>query len=107
MYTVKLLPSAQRDVREIAVYISGVLGNPQAAISQSERLFDGIKSLSSFPYRRPVYAPLKALKHEYRALRVDRYLIFYWVNDAELEVVVARVLYGRADITHRFVSKGD
>lgn len=46
------------------------------------------------PYRRRVYAPLRELVHEFRAIDVGNYLLFYWVEE-ELErvVTVARILF--------------
>lgn len=102
MYRVEILPIARRDLVEIARYVATTLGSSQAAEQLSEKLIDGINSLESMPYRRAVYTPLKHLGREYRALQVEGYLIFYWVDEEEQLVTVARVIYAKADIAERF-----
>ena len=102
MYRVEILPIAQRDLVEIASYVTSTLESPEAAEQLSAKLVDGIRSLESMPYRKTVYTPLKHLEKEYRALRVESYLIFYWVDEKEQLVTVARVIYAKADIAERF-----
>lgn len=82
--------------------MSQTLGSPQVA----ERFFDQFEerasSLRKMPYRRRVYAPLRELVHEFRAIDVGNYLLFYWVEE-ELECVatVACVLFAGSDYAGR------
>ena len=102
MYRVEILPIAQRDLVEIARYVATTLESTKAAEQLFMKLIDGINSLGSMPYRKMVYTPLKHLDKEYRALRIGSYLIFYWVDEEEQLVTVARVIYAKADIAERF-----
>lgn len=55
-------------------------------------------SLCNMPYRRRVYVPLRELGHEFRAIDVGNYLLFYWVEEEpERVVTVARVLFAGSD----------
>lgn len=99
MYKVEYLPAAYRDMVDIVSYISNELGNSAAANKLGIEFVTAIDSLQDFPYRHSVYFPLKPLKHEYRRLPVGNYIVFYWVDEAEKLVVVARVIYSRRNHT--------
>ena len=104
MYSIEILPIAQQDLTEIARYVAVTLDSPQAAERLAEQLIDGIRSLRNLPCRRPVYHPIRNLEHEYRALRVENYLVFYWVDENPQLVTVARVIYAKSDIAAKFPS---
>lgn len=99
MYKVEYLPAAYNDMIEIIRYISFELGNSVAANKLGVEFVTAIDSLQDFPYRHSVYFPLKPLKHEYRRLPVGNYIVFYWVDEAEKLIVVARVIYGKRNHT--------
>ena len=103
MYKIEYLPSALRDLTEIADYIGVKLSNPEAADQLSETIVSSIDKLAEMPYRYPVYYPLaafpiKPLKMEYRKMVVKNYLVFYWVNEEKQRVTIARVIYGGRNI---------
>ena len=98
-YKIEYLPSALRDLTEIADYIGGKLNNPEAADRLSETIVSTIEKLTDMPYRYPVYYPVatfsvKPLKMEYRKMVIKNYLVFYWVNEEKQRVTIARVIYG-------------
>lgn len=95
MYSVEYLPIARQDMVEIALYVARELNNPSAAEHIAERLTEAGESLREFPYAQPAYTPLRPLKHEYRKLLVENYMMLYWVLDAEKRVTIARVVYAR------------
>ncbi|WP_167930567.1 type II toxin-antitoxin system RelE/ParE family toxin [Olsenella sp. SW781] len=98
MYRVEVLPSARRDVIDAARYMSQTLGSPQAAGRFLDQFEERASSLRKMPYRRRVYAPLRELVHEFRAIGVGNYLLFYWVEEEpERVVTVARVLFAGSD----------
>lgn len=97
-YKIKYLDAVQNDLLNIAEYLSGVLGNPSAARRQVKRIRVAIDHAAENPYMYPVYYPAERLKHDYRKIPVDRYLIFYWVEELTKTIVVARVLHGKRDI---------
>lgn len=104
MYNVEYLPTAQQDLAEIVTYITRELGNPQAAQHLATKLAAAGDSLKSMPYRRRIYTPLRPLAHEYRALRVENYLMFYWIDESAQSVTIARVIYAKSDVLHRLES---
>lgn len=97
MYKLVYLPAAKRDMVEIVRYISRELSNPQAASRLADELIEAGERLCQFPYANPAYIPIRSLKHEYRKLLVRNYCMFYWVDEAEKQAVMARVVYARQD----------
>lgn len=97
MYKLEYLPSARQDMIEIVRYISRELGNPQAAEQLAVRLIEAGECIPAFPYANPAYYPIRPLKHEYRKLLVDNYLMFYWVDEETKTVTIARVLYAKRE----------
>lgn len=95
MYKLEYLPIARQDLIEIVRYISQELKNPEAAERLAVKLTDAAESTLSFPYAFAAYHPLRPLKHDYRKLIVQSYMIFYWVDEAKQVVTVARVIYVR------------
>ena len=96
MYKLEYLPVARKDMLEIVRYISRELQNPGAADHLAE-LVDAAESVLSFPYAPPAYQPIRPLKHEYRKILVQNYLMFYWVDEEKKLVTVARVVYAKRD----------
>ena len=91
MYKLEYLPVARKDMLEIVRYISGELQNPDAAARLAA------ESVLTFPYATPAYQPIRPLKHEYRKILVQNYLMFYWVDEEKKLVTVARVVYAKRD----------
>ena len=60
-------------------------------------LVNAAESVLTFPYAAPAYQPIRSLKHEYRKILVQNYLMFYWVDEEERLVTVARVVYAKRD----------
>lgn len=97
MYKVQFLPVAKNDLTEIAGYISAELNAPDAALKLAEKIVQGTQRLSEFPYSYHVYTPIRPLTQEYRRLRVENYLVFYCVDEAEKTVTVMRIIYAKRD----------
>lgn len=95
LYNVEYLPLARQDMVEIVMYITRELNNPAAAERIAEQLIKAGESLRDFPYAQPSYTPLRPLKHEYRKLLVENYMMLYWVTETEKRVTIARVVYAR------------
>ena len=92
MYKLEYLPVARKDMLEIVRYISRELQNPDAA-----ELVNAAEGVLLFPYATPTYQPIRPLKHEYRKILVQNYLMFYWVDEEKKLVTVARVVYAKRD----------
>lgn len=97
MYKLEYLPAARKDMVEIVRYISRELCNPAAANQLALEMIEAGNSILKFPYANPAYIPIRPLKHEYRKLLVRNYMMFYWVNETEKLVTVARVIYAKRD----------
>ena len=54
MYRVRIMESAQTDMREIHKYISEDLQNPDAAVSCIKDIDESIRSLKNMPKRHPL-----------------------------------------------------
>ena len=91
------LPVARQDMIDIARYISRELNNPVAADRLAVELVEAGESIPAFPYANPAYIPIRPLKHEYRKLLVENYLMCYWVDEERKLVTVARVIYAKRD----------
>ena len=98
MYKLEYLPVAQRDMVEIARYISGELQNPVAAERFAMEFVNAAESVLTFPYALPAYQPIRSLKREYRKILVQNFFVFYWVDEEKKLVTVARVVYAKRDV---------
>ncbi len=97
MYKLEFLPIAEKDMVEIVRYISHDLGNETAAEDLAVLLIEETEKMLAFPYANPLYHPIRPLKHEYRKLLVNNYMMFYWVDEITKVVTVARVVYAKRD----------
>ena len=77
MYKLEFLPSAQQDMVEIVRYISKELHNPAADNRLAISFLEAADRAAAFPYAAPSYNPIRPLKHEYRKLAIQNYLMFY------------------------------
>jgi len=97
MYRLEFLPIALQDMTDIARYISHELFNPTAAEKLAVEMIDAAERLTDFPYINANHQSDKPLKKEYRKLIVKNYIMFYWVDEKEKRVTIARVIYARRD----------
>ena len=98
MYKIEYLETALDDIKEIVLYISNNLSNPKAAYTLAEKIVEKADTLSTFPYGRPVYNPIRQLEHEYRTIFIDNYTLFYWIEEENKKVIIARVIYSKRDL---------
>jgi len=97
LYKLEYLPAALKDMIDIIRYISIELKNPDAANRLAVELVDTAESVLTFPYATSVYQSIRPLKHEYRKILVQNYLLFYWVDEEKKLVTIARVIYAKRD----------
>lgn len=97
MYQLEYLPTAKRDMVEIVRYISHNLSNPAAAKRLSQKMLRSVERLSYFPYIGIIYDSDCPLKHAYRILPLDNYLMFFWIDEEKKKDIISRVIYGRRD----------
>ena len=82
---------------DIAKYIGVKLANPDAAERLAEKMIEAAEKLTDMPYKCPVHIPVKPLRHEYRKLIVQNYIMFYWVDEDKKLITIARVVYSGRD----------
>ena len=97
MYRLEYLPIAWRDMMEVIRYISHELCSPAAASKLADEMVAAADGLTEFPYSCAVHLSVKPLKQEYRKLVVQHYIMFYWIDEREKLVTIARVIYARRD----------
>ena len=97
MYSLEYLPIAKQDMIDIAWYISHKLSNPIAAERLANEMVEAAEKLTDFPYAYSAYHPIRPLQQEYRRIPVQNYLMFYYVDEAQKRITIARVIYTRRD----------
>ncbi len=97
MYRLEYLPVARQDMIEIVRYISQELKNPDAADHLAFQMIQAAEAVLEFPYSAPAYHPIRPLKHEYRKISVQNFLMLYWVEEEKKTVTIARVVYEKRD----------
>jgi len=97
MYKLEYLPRALQDMADIVRYISHELSNPIAADKLASEMIAAADKLVDFPYKNRVYQPIRLLKQEYRGQIVQNYILFYYVNEEQKLVTIARAIYARRD----------
>ena len=97
MYSLEYLDAAKQDMVDIARYISQDLSNPIAAEKLADEMIAAADKLMDFPYKNRVYHPIRPLKREYRGQIVQNYIMFYYIDEEQKLVTVARVIYARRD----------
>ena len=97
MYRLEFLPKARQDMADIVRYISHELSNPTAAEKLANEMITAAERRTELPYINTIHQFIKPLKKEYRKLFVKNHIIFYWIDEKEKRVTVARVIYARRD----------
>ncbi|MDY6268282.1 MAG: type II toxin-antitoxin system RelE/ParE family toxin [Selenomonadaceae bacterium] len=100
IYTVDITEQADADLRSIYAYIAGQLQAPDNAKGQLSRLEAAIFSLDQMPERYRRYEKEPWRTRNFRMMPVDRFVVFYTVDEKERIVAVIRVMYGGRDIEH-------
>lgn len=95
LYKLEFLPSAKQDMVEIVRYISKELHNPVAADRLATSFLEAADRAAAFPYAAPSYNPIRPLKHEYRKLIIQNYILFYLVDERNQVVNIAYVTYAK------------
>lgn len=92
MHDVLVLPSAQADLDDIAIYTKEQWGREQAR-RYLATLRSDITGLARFPRMHPAY---ESRHGKFRKMASGEHLVFFIVNEAAVEVV--RVLHNRMDV---------
>lgn len=100
-FEVELTERADRDLRNIFLYIAVDLSAPENAERQINRLWDAILSLDELPerYRRYETEPWHSLGM--RVLPIDNFVILYIPYLEAKAVRIVTVMYGGRDISEQ------
>ena len=97
MYQLVFLTIARQDMTDIIRYISNGLLNPKAADKLADDMIDAAGRLADSPCINAIHRSIRPLKLKYRKLIVGNYTMFYWVDETEKLVTIARVIYTQRD----------
>jgi len=97
-YNVKITGQALSDMKGIYEYIAYTLLEPVIAEKQYTRIEKAIYSLDNMPERFRRYEKEPWKSRNLRIMPVSNYLVFYTVDNTNLDVTAMRVLYGARNI---------
>jgi plasmid stabilization system protein ParE len=92
-YKLIILSEAQKDIRDIVLYIARELTAPQAAFNLQADFEKVIKSLAERPKRIKTVNEQPWKDAGIRKIRVKNYYIYFLVDDDEMAVKVIAVIY--------------
>lgn len=100
-FEVELTEKADRDLRNIFLYIAVDLSAPENAERQINRLWDAILSLDELPERYRRYEDEPWYSRGMRVLPIDNFVILYIPYLEEKVVRIVTVMYGGRDISEQ------
>ncbi|MBE6084389.1 MAG: type II toxin-antitoxin system RelE/ParE family toxin [Selenomonas ruminantium] len=100
-YQVIISEQAAKDISDIYDYIYSVIGMPQIAMNQFNRIADAIDTLRLFPERIKIMTDAKRPEKEFRQLLVDNYSVIFTIH--EKTVNISRVAYSPSNIANKLV----
>lgn len=96
-YKEKLTNNALDQIKTAIGYISKVLLEPEAARRLSDRIKKAISSLDNMPFRYPLVDEEPWHTEGIRKMKVENFIVYYWVDDVNSAVWITAVIYGRRD----------
>jgi len=94
-YTVVTSKKAERDMQNIADYISDELHDVEAAFKLMLEIRMQIRQLNQMPKRYPLVSDKRLAKRGIRSFPVKNYIVFYSIDDDTKIVNITSVMYGR------------
>ena len=91
-YKIIVSPTAKAQIKGITAHIRNRLFNPQAAKAIALAIKSAIASLATMPKRTAEVSSVGL-----RRMVVRSYLVYYIIDDAERQVNVVAVIYGKRD----------
>lgn len=95
IYNIDISELAERDLKEIILYISSQLEAPMTAREMLVEFNSAISSLSQLPYRISLVADERLAALNYRMLKVKNYLVFFTIDEEGKCIDIVRILYAR------------
>ena len=100
-FDVKYSEQAAEDFDEILMYISNQLSAPQAAYNFYSAVQKKNLQLRNNPFHHDDILREKGL----RFIPIGNYVLFFLINEGESVVEVARILYGKRDLSSVFAEQ--
>jgi len=94
-YHVNMSSRAEKEMWEIADYISFELDSPQAAYDLMDKLGQKIDGLNSMPNRFALVSDKRLSQMGVRFIPVKNYIIFYVVDERTKTVTIISVMYSK------------
>ena len=95
-YTLRLVSTAEGDLREIHNYISQILQEPQIANRLIKKIKREMNILKRSPYA-CIEVHTKRQKESYRRLVIGNYIVLYKIREIKKEVLIFHIFYGKRD----------
>jgi toxin ParE1/3/4 len=96
-YSIDITEPAENDMRNIGLYISKELLEPDIAIKTINKIGNTIFSLEEFPFRNALVADERLAKQSIRKIIIDNYIVFYMAKETLRTVTILRILYSKRD----------
>ena len=93
MYSLKFLDQYLVDVVFTLGYISNILFNSDASIKLKKSIDSKLDEIEKHPYFFSIHKWKKKHDYEYRKAKVKNYYIFFYVDEDNKEIVIARLVY--------------
>lgn len=97
-YTVDLSIEAKEDLRKIYSYIAFKLMAPASASNQIKRIKKNVLGLDFMPTMFKIYEKEPWHSRGMRIMPVDNYVVFYFIDEENKKVNIARIIYGAMDL---------
>ncbi|CAM4236868.1 type II toxin-antitoxin system RelE/ParE family toxin [Paenibacillus alkaliterrae] len=94
-YRLVMTEPAEKDLRDIADYISNELLEPAMARKMVTKIADAIFEWEQISFRNGLVHDERLARQGIRKLLVDSYIVFYAISDREESVTIIRILYGK------------
>lgn len=94
-YEIRLTAIAGNDLQEIVSYITYQLYEPEAAKRLLKKLQEAIVSLEEMPARHSLVLDENLARRGVRRILVDRYIVFYLIEEEEKQAIILRILYSK------------
>ena len=98
-YEIIITKQAAKDMNDIYEYIASVIGMPQTAMEQFNRIADAIETLNLMPERIKIMEDTKRPDKQFRQLLVDNFSIVFTIKDQTVNIV--RVFYSPSNIAYK------
>jgi toxin ParE1/3/4 len=92
-YKVKLNRRAFRDIDSIFEYIALEKQSPENAKGQTDRIWEALKSLDTFPQSHQERTEGRYAGKGYRQLIIDNYIAIFRIDDDTMTVYIVTVQY--------------